>query len=208
MIPLRAGAEALLLSFDVEELAAAAPRPNVALERFWAGALTVLRDRWPDWPIEVWATVLGDADDAEDALPPEPDEDDDEPLSAPPPDAPPTSFTLTFAVFFAGEERTDPTVKAMASFVRGAAQRGLPLAAATRWGGIAPGWKALWAVDDGEVLRLFASEATVEDSVYLLGTYAGIPTLFAASVEAWPLHGAAEAIGVRLEDADPEWAFR
>ena len=208
MIPLRGGAEGLVLSFDVEDFVASASRPNVEIEKFWAGMLTVLRDRWPDWPIEVWGTIEGVDDEPIDLSTIEDDDEEPEPLPPIDPNAPPNSFTLSFMVFFGGEERSEPTVAAMAAFVVSAATRALPLEPNVRWGKLSEGWKPLWAVDDEEVLRLYASEATVEESVYLLGSYGGVPTLFAASMEAWPLQGASEQIGVQLADADPEWAWR
>lgn len=190
LIPMRGGPEALVVSWDLNELFGVLPRPNLELERVWAGLLTVVRDSWPDWPVEVWACI-------EDTT--ELTDETEEPAA---------SFSLSFAVFFGGEGRTSKTAAAMAAFVLSALNKALPLEARSSWGGIDPRWKPLWVVDDAEVLRMLAPEHTVEPSVYMVGSYAGIPSLFAASLEAWPLKPARRQIGVELAEADVEWAFR
>ena len=193
VIPLRASGEALILSWDLEALAAATPNLNLDLEKVWAGLLTVVRDSWPDWPVELWTCV----EETEQAI--EVDAD---------PDAEgPSPYRLRFAFFFGGGDRQTKTSAAMASFVLAALGNAVPLEPRADWGVIAPNWKPLWVVDDGAVLRLFAPEATLDRSVYLLGSYAGRPTWFAASEEAWPLQRAQEQIGIELADADVSWAF-
>ena len=193
IIPLRAGAEALVLSWDLEEFVATMANPNLELERLWAGLLTVVRDSWPDYPIEVWATV----DEVEHV--PEVDASDD-----PTPDS---LFKTRFAVFFGGDDRSSKTAAAMASFMISAIGRSVPIEPVADWGSIAPDWKPLWAIDDGVVYRLFAPEATLDRSLYMLGSYAGRPTWFAASEEAWPLQRARREIGIKVADADVSWAF-
>ena len=187
LIPMRAGDEGLVVSWDLEELVAVLPRPNVELERVWASVLTVVRDSWPDWPIEVWGNIEETSED---------------------PEAEERTFALLFAVFFGGEGRQSKTAAEMAAFVLSALNKALPLEAASSWGRVDPDWKPLWAVDDAQVLRLLAPEHTLEPSVYMVGSYAGIPTLFAASLEAWPLTPARRRIGVELAEADLEWSFR
>ena len=59
LIPMRAGDEGLVVSWDLEELVAVLPRPNVELERVWASVLTVVRDSWPDWPIGCTRSTIG-----------------------------------------------------------------------------------------------------------------------------------------------------
>ena len=186
LIPLRAGDEGLVVSWNLGELFAVLPRPNVELERIWAGVLTVVRDSWPDWPVEVWGTITETSEEGDEA----------------------PTFALSFAIFFGGEGRGSKTAAAMAAFVLSALNKALPLEATSTWGRIDPDWKPLWVIDDAEVLRLLAPEHTVEPSVYMLGSYAGIPSLFAASLEAWPLTPARRQIGVELAEADVEWAFR
>lgn len=192
VIPLRAGDEALILSWDLEELVASLPNTNLDLERIWAGLLTVVRDSWPDCPIEVWAVV--------DEVPHIPEVDSADAALA-------SLYQLRFAVFFGGEGRTSKMAAAMASFVISGVARSAPLEPVADWGGIAPHWKPLWVVDDEEVMRLYAPEATLDRSIYLLGSYAGQPTWFAASEEAWPLQRAQQTIGISLADADVTWAF-
>lgn len=189
LIPMRGGEEGLVVTWDLAELYGLVPRPNVEFERVWAGVLTVVRDSWPDWPVEVWGMVTETGDD----------ESEGEPSN---------TYSLSFAVFFGGEGRQSKTAAAMAAFVLSALNKSLPLAPASSWGQVDPDWKPLWVIDDAEVMRMLAPEATVEPSVYMLGSYAGVPTLFAASVEAWPLKPARGAIGVELAEADVAWAFR
>jgi len=202
LIPMRAGHEALIVSWDLEEIVATLPNPNVELEKIWAGLLVVVRDSWPDLPVEVW-THVAERDGVDeidvDALPAEDDASGDAPAPSP--------YRLQFAVFFGGEDRTSKTAAAMASFMLAGLARAVPVEPAAEWGPISPAWKPLWAIDDANVLRLFAPEATLERSVYLLGSYAGRPTWFAASEEAWPLQRARAAIGIDLADADVSWAF-
>ncbi len=202
LIPLRAGHEALIVSWDLEEIVATLPQPNVELEKIWAGLLVVVRDSWPDLPVEVW-THVAERDLATeidvDAVPA--DEEDEDGQGQPSP------YRLQFAVFFGGDDRTSKTAAAMASFVLAGLSRAVPVEPEADWGPISPAWKPLWAIDDAQVMRLFAPEATLERSVYLLGSYAGRPTWFAASEEAWPLQRARAAIGIDLADADVSWAF-
>ena len=97
LIPLRAGDEGLVVSWDLAELFGVLPRPNVELERVWAGVLTVVRDSWPDWPVEVWGSITETFSDEHE-------------VSG---DA--RSFRLSFAVFFGGEGRQSKTAAAMAA---------------------------------------------------------------------------------------------
>jgi hypothetical protein len=191
LIPMRGGEEGLVVTWDLAELYGALPRPNVDFERVWAGVLTVVRDSWPDWPVEVWAQVVETT----------PDEDDVAVDRGAP------TYALSYAVFFGGEGRESKTAAAMAAFVLSALGKSLPLTPTSSWGQVDPDWKPLWVIDDAEVIRMLAPEATLEPSVYMLGSYAGIPTLFAASVEAWPLKPNRGAIGVELAEADVAWAF-
>lgn len=191
IIPLRGGPEGLVIRWDIEEFAATVPRANVEIERIWAGLLTVVRDSWPDWPVEVWGAVEEVERDEDDA---EGDSDAE-------------AFSLSFAVFFGSEDRTDKTAASMASFVLSAIHKALPLEPSSSWGTIDPTWKPLWTIDDAQVVRLFAPEATLDESVYLLGSYAGRPAWFAAALEAWPLVHTARDIGIELHDCDVSWAF-
>lgn len=181
-IPMRGGPGALLFACELGGLAARHEDVNRTLEEAWAGLLCVVRDAWPDWPLEVWSR-----------LDPQEDEDGDE-----------SAWHLVYGVVFGGEGPDNPDVAAMADFaVRGLGKVvGVGLDAS--WGAIDPTWNPLWAVDDGQVYRLLASEPTAEPSLYLLGTYAGQPAWFAATLDAWPLEG--KCLPVETADVDLGWA--
>jgi hypothetical protein len=211
LIPLRAGDEGLILSWDLEEVVGVLRDPNLEFERLWAGLLTVMRDSWPDWPIEVWAAVDDASGDSERDFGAAFGEEDDEEVDA---DLPPAEqdgaaspFRVKFALFFGGDGRDSMTGAAMASFAIAAIARALPVEPVADWGHISPDWKPLWVVDDEVIYRLYAPEATIDSAMYLLGSYAGLPTWFAASEEAWPLHQAYAQLGIELADADTSWAF-
>mgnify|MGYP007046914794 CR=1 FL=1 len=180
-----------MVSWDLGELYAVLPRPNVEFERVWAGVLTVVRDSWPDWPVEVWGFVSEVFEDLDPTV--EATEEQ--------------TFRLSFAIYFGGEGRESKTAAEMAAFVISALTKSIPMPPTPTWGGIDPDWKPMWAIDDAVLYRLLAPEATLEPSVYMLGSYASIPTLFAASVEAWPLKPSRTVIGVDLAEADVGWVF-
>jgi hypothetical protein len=189
VLPMRAGPMGLALAYSLNELANRHGDLNRALEEAWAGVLTVLREGWPDWPLEVWTAL--------ELLPPLEEEEGDE-------DATPR-WVLHFRLFFAGEGPENGDVAAMVDFVVRGLQGVLEVTPLIDWMGVHPGWRPLWAVDDAQIYRLIAPEITAEPSVYLLGWYSGRPALFAASLEAWPLQGAAQPID--FAEADLGWAF-
>jgi len=182
ILPLRAGAIGLSLRYELDGLVQKHRDLNRSLEETWASVLTVLTERWPDWPVEVWSNLTPTAAD----------------------DGKPT-WDLEFRVFFAGEQTNSRDVTAMVEFVvRGLADF-LAAPAQVGWDGIRLGWHPLWAIDDGGVYRMLAPERTLDRAVYMLGHYAGQPSYFAAAVEAWPLSQAGLHIG--LAEADLGWTF-
>ena len=185
ILPLRAGERGLCLDYVLAALTKRHADLNRALEEAWAGLLTVVSESWPDWPLEVW-TRLEEED--------EPDPDTGEPR-----------WKLRFCLFFADEGPDNQDVAAMCDFATRGLQGVLELSPAVSWGGIDPDWSPLWAVDDATVYRLLAPEPTLSRGVYLLGSYAGQPAWFAATLEAWPLHGS--SLGIELAEADSGWAF-
>lgn len=191
MIPVRGGLVALTLRFDLSELMGLHADVNRVAEQAWAGLLQVMRDSWPDWPVEVWAQLEDEGQEPDD------DEADGE--------APFGGWQLCYRVSFGGEDAGQRDVAAMAHFIvqgLSAVFRAEPRAG---WGPIGPDDRALWAIDDGDIYRFYADERTAEPSVFLIGHYAGEPALFAATLEAWPLRGAGAA--VLLDDVDTGWAF-
>ena len=184
ILPLRAGERGLRLDYSLNEMTRRHVDANRALEEAWAGLLTVVCESWPDWPLEVWTRLRED----------EPDPETGDPV-----------WTLCFCLFFAGDGPDNQDVAAMCDFATRGLQGVLLLTPTITWGGIDPDWKPLWAVDDGEVYRLIVPERTMSHAVYLLGTYAGLPAWFAATLEAWPLQGS--GLPIKLAEADMGWTF-
>ncbi len=187
-IPLRGAQTALAMDYSMAELMEEQNDLNRALEEAWAGLLTVLVRNWPDWPIELWSRV-------------------DEVVPEDPTDEEGSAYFIRFRLSFAGEGPANSDVTAMLDVVtRGmrAVTRVQPL---LDWDGIGVDWLPLWAIDDGKVYRLLAPEMTVEDSVYMVGVYGGEPTLFAGTLEAWPLNQSRGALGIEIAGVDLGWAF-
>lgn len=182
LLPLRAGAEGLALCYDLDDLLGVHGMLNPALEQAWASALLVLAEGWPDVPVEVWARVE-EGEDGDSAARQE----------------------LKYRIFFAGEGRGTPTADAMAAFLCRALAQVLGIEPEVTWDGVTPDFWGIWAIDDGSVYRLLSSDRTIESSVMLVGEYAGMPTLFAAAIEAWPLGDL--DLGIQLAEADTDWAF-
>ena len=65
ILPLRAGALGLSLCYELDGLIQKHRDLNRSLEEAWASLLTVLTERWPDWPIEVWTRLLPYEEDGE-----------------------------------------------------------------------------------------------------------------------------------------------
>ena len=181
IVPLRGAAQAMAVTYSLGKLTAAHDDLNRSLEESWAGLLTVLTERWPDWPIEVWTRLL-------------PYEEDGEP-----------KWHLQFLVSFAGEQADNRDVTAMTGFLLQGLSRCLGEEPLVNSCPVAPDCKPLWVVDDGTVLRLLAPEHTIDRAVFMLGHYAGQPTYFAASVEAWPL--SRPDVPIEFAEADLAWAF-
>ncbi len=187
LLPLRGGAIALAITYDLDELVEAHPHLNPTLEQTWASVLSVMAERWPDWPMEVWSRIAVGMKPAED-------------------DAPGTArYELSYRVFFAGEGPDVSDVVAMSNFMVQGLAGLIQAAPELAWGTITPDWRALWAVDDGAVVRLIATERAIGPSVYLIGHYGGEPTYFSAAVEAWPLSTA--RLAIQMAEADTAWAF-
>ena len=186
-LPLRAGRNGLRLDYPLTGLIARHKDLNRSIEEAWAGLLTVVCEGWPDWPIEVWTRLV--EQEVEDGA----EEDEG------------ARWTLSFCVFFAGEGPENSDVAAMCDFATRGLQGVLELSPSVSWAGVDPAWKPLWAVDDAAIYRLLVPEATLNGAVYLLGSYAGQPAWFAATVEAWPLHEV--ALPIELAEADLGWAF-
>jgi hypothetical protein len=187
LLPLRGGSIALAITYDLDDLIEAHPHLNPALEQVWASVLGVSSERWPDWPLEVWSRVSVGVMEADGH------------------DPPVKRYEVSYRVFFGGEGPEVSDVVAISNFlVRGLA--GLIRATPElSWGTIDPTWRILWAVDDGRVVRLLAPARSLGPSVFLLGHYAGEPTYFAATIEAWPLSTA--RLKIELAEADTAWAF-
>ena len=181
IVPLRGAAQAMAVTYSLEKLTAAHDDLNRTLEESWGGLLTVLTERWPDWPIEIWGRLLAF-------------EEDEQP-----------KWHLQFLVSFAGEQADNRDVVAMTGFVLRGLGRCLGIEPLVNRCPVGPDSKPLWVVDDGAVLRLLVPEATIDRAIFMLGHYAGQPAYFAASTEAWPL--ARSEISIGLAEADLAWAF-
>ena len=181
IIPLRGAARAMSVVYDLEELTAAHKDLNCTLEECWGGLLTVLTERWPDWPIEVWTRLLSEEKEGK------------------------QTWYLQFLVSFAGEQADNREVAAMTEFLLRGLSRYLRGEAQVNRCPISLECKPLWVVDDARVLRLLVPEHTIDLAVFLLGHYAGEPAYFAASVSAWPLANSDARIA--LAEADMAWAF-
>ncbi len=198
LIPLRGGATTLGLEWDLEELVALNKNLNRTLEEAWGGLLTVLVESWPDWPIEVWSRLERR----------EPEGDEAQEVQATPgaePDAKVERWVLAYRVSFANEGAENADVAAMVTYVTRGLAAVLQVAPEVSWDAIEPGWKALWAIDDTQVYRLIADERTMEPSLWMVGQYAGLPSYFAATLEAWPLQGV--RLPLKHAEADLGWAF-
>lgn len=188
MIPVRGG-WGLVLSWSLAELVERHGDVNLVMEKAWASLLLVLAERWPDWPVEVWTRLERVQVEGE---------SDEEP-----------TVRLSYLVSFAGElpgETAD--LRAMSHVVLSGLGRLLESSAEPRTDRANLTWLPLWALDDAQVFRLLAPERTLDESVYLVGHYAGEHELFAAAVEAWPLNQARVRgeVPVKLADVDTEWA--
>jgi len=193
MIPMRGGRNALSLSWGLGDLMGRHSDLNKTYEESWAGMLHVIVDSWADWPVEVWLRLVELELTEEERA-----EEEDKPLGG---------WALQWLVSFAGEGPERRDVAAMVSFVTQGLESVLGEKPAVGWTSIDPGDKAMWVIDDGSVYRLYADVPTEEPMVFLIGHYAGEPALFAAAVEAWPLHRARRRLNVDLAEADLGWAF-
>ena len=187
LLPLRGGHIALAVTYDLDDLIEAHPHLNPILEQTWASALSVLAERWPEWPIEVWSRL---------AVGVKASEDESSVVKR---------WELSYRVFFAGEGPDVTEVVAISNFLVQALAGLIEAPPELAWGTIDPDWQALWVVDDGRVARLYATERGIDASVYLVGHYAGEPKYFAAAIEAWPLSTA--RLDIDLVEADTAWAF-
>jgi len=188
IIPLRGADIALGIDYSMGELMEEHQDINRTLEEAWAGLLTLLVRNWPDWPIELWSRL--------DEIP---NDDPTEDL--------PSQYLIRFRLSFGGEGPSNSDVTAMLDVVTRGLRAVVRVEPELSWDGIGVDWFPLWAVDDGKVFRLLAPEATVENSVYMIGVYAGEPTLFAGTLEAWPLTGSRAALGIEIAEVDLGWAF-
>ena len=181
IIPLRGSRQALTIGWDLDDLVLQFDDLNRTLEELWLSVLSVLVERWPDWPVEVWTRLRPIID----------------------PEKPRYALDFLISVGAAGPD--DKHVAAVVRFLTAAVAKLIPGPPQLAWGRVDIDCKPLWVIDDGKVYRALAPEAAVERSVYLLGHYAGQPTWFAATLEAWPLHGA--QVPLELIDVDMAWAF-
>jgi hypothetical protein len=181
IIPIRGARQALTVSWDLDDLVLRFDDLNRTLEELWASILSVLVERWPDWPIEVWTRLS-------------PIVEDEKPR-----------YELDFLISVGAEGPDDKHVAAVVRFLTAGVVKLMPNPPRFGWERIKTDCKPLWVIDDATVYRVLAPEDSVDQSVYLLGHYAGQPTWFAATVEAWPLHGA--QLAVDLIDVDTAWAF-
>ena len=182
IIPLRGSRQALTISWDLDDLVLQFDDLNRTLEELWLSVLSVLVERWPDWPVEVWTRLL-------------PIIDGEKPR-----------YGLEFLISVGAAGPEDKHVAAVVRFLTaGVAKLISSSPPRLGWGRVQTDCKPLWVIDDGKVYRVLAPEASVERSVYLLGHYAGQPSWFAATLEAWPLHGA--QLPLELTDVDASWAF-
>lgn len=195
LIPLRGGSTTLALEWDLEELVALHKDLNRVLEEAWAGLLTVLVESWPDWPIEVWSRLERR----------EPGEDDAVDASELQPGEKLERWVLAYRVSFADEDASNADVAAMVTYVTRGLGAVLQTPAEVSWASVDPDWKALWSVDDAQVYRLIADERTMEPSLWMVGQYGGLPSYFAATLEAWPLQGV--RLPILHAEADLGWAF-
>jgi hypothetical protein len=189
LIPLRGAQCALALDYSMAALRGEHHDLNTALEEAWAGLFIVLVRNWPNWPIELWSRV--------DALPEDPLADENTP----------TQYVVRFRLSFAGEGVDNSDVAAMLDVVTRGLRAVMRVEPELSWAPIRSDYLPLWAIDDGMVYRLLAPEMTVEDSIYMIGSYAGEPRLFASTLDAWPLAGSRRALGIHLCGVDLGWAF-
>ncbi|MEE2828713.1 MAG: hypothetical protein VX498_05970, partial [Myxococcota bacterium] len=180
-IPLRGSRTALTFTWELDVLVGQFDDLNRTLEELSASVLTVLVERWPDWPVEVWG-CLGEVSEGS---------------------KPRWDLDVRFSIAGLGPE--DKHVAAVARFLIEGVSKLIPIEARMSWEKIDLSCRPLWIIDDGLVHRVLAPEGSVEQSVYLLGHYAGQPSWFAAAIEAWPLHGT--GLSIQLSDVDLAWAF-
>jgi len=181
IIPLRGADTALTFSWDLDALIQRYQDLNRTLEETWASLLSVLIERWPDWPVEIWGSLH------------------------PIPDPETPSWRIEFLVSVGGAGPDDRHVATVVRFLTEGVAKLISVPPLLQWSRIGVECKPLWLVDDGQIHRVLAPEGSVEKSVYLLGHYAGEPAWFAATIEAWPLHGT--GLKVALTDVDLSWAF-
>ena len=187
ILPMRGGPIGLAITYDLDELIEANSHLNPMLEQVWASVLSVIAERWPDWPIEVWGQVAVGLSEAEEDKPPVP------------------RWEALYRVFFGGEGPDVPDVVAISNFLVQGLAALIDAPPELAWGTIDPDWFVLWAIDDGNVIRLLAPARSLEPSVFLIGHYAGEPRYFAAALEAWPLSTA--RLDIEFAEADTDWAF-
>lgn len=181
ILPLRGSSSALTFAWDLDDLLLQFDDLNRTLEELWASLLTVLLERWPDWPVEIWGRLT-------------PVLDSEKPR-----------WSLDFVISIGALGPEDRHVAAVVRFLTEGVAKLIPVEARLSWGRVDVRCKPLWLIDDGQIHRALAPEGSVERTVYLLGHYAGQPAWFAATLEAWPLHGS--GLQVQLTDVDMAWAF-
>ena len=182
MLPLRGSRHALTISWDLDDLVLSSDDLNKSFEEMWLSLLSVLVERWPDWPIEIWTRLVPVITDEAKAR-----------------------WDLEFLVSVGSEGPDDKHVAAVVRYLTAGVAKLIPIPPRLSWNRILTDCKPLWLVDDAQVYRVLAPEAGEEPALYLLGHYAGQPAWFAATVEAWPLHGV--RLEVQLADVDTAWAF-
>jgi len=181
IIPIRGARQALTISWDLDELVLRFDDLNKTLEQLWLSILSVLVERWPDWPVEVWTRLTPIVEGEK------------------------SRYELDFLISVGSAGPDDKHVAAVVRFLTAGVVKLVSTPPRFGWERIQADCKPLWLIDDAQVYRVLAPEDSVDRSVYLLGHYAGEPTWFAATLEAWPLHGA--QLPLRLTDVDTAWAF-
>ena len=58
MLPLRGSRHALTIAWDLDDLVLSSDDLNKSFEEMWLSLLSVLVERWPDWPIEIWTRLV------------------------------------------------------------------------------------------------------------------------------------------------------
>jgi hypothetical protein len=181
IIPIRGSRQAFTISWDLDELVLRFDDLNKTLEELWLSILSVLVERWPDWPVEVWSRL------------------------SPIVDVENPRYDLDFLISVGAVGPDDKHVATVVRFLTAGVAKLVSTPPRFAWERIQTDCKPLWLIDDGRVYRALAPEASIDRSVYLLGHYAGEPIWFAATLEAWPLHGV--HLPLELTDVDTAWAF-